>query len=150
MGFLQVRHFPPSRVQLTTGKLSYQAIQVRHLGQRDRGFTIDMQLRGRRKMQTFRKEPTTSPKRPENTQRIRIWFSAIRTIAAAPAARGLECRSGRGPYSGFIETPSWPSFFRISLMDVTPRFLLFRRSFSVRFSRSPTVTTPIFSYTLRM
>src|SRR6185503_19221816 len=110
--------------------LSYHAIQFRHFGQRERaGFAIDMQLRGSRKMQTFRKEPTTSPRSPEKMKRIVNWLSDIRPIVTPTG------RSAPGTYSGFIETPSWPSFLRISLIDVTPRFLLFRRSFSVRVSR---------------
>jgi len=77
IGFLQARHFPRSKSQLTTGILSYGRIAAPHLGHADAGRTMDF-LCGMRTIHTFKKLPITNPnsttktpvKREEGTNRI--------------------------------------------------------------------------------
>ena len=57
----QVRHLARSRSQLTTGMLSYQAMEPPHPGHRERGRTTDSPL-GHREMHTLRNDPSTAPK----------------------------------------------------------------------------------------
>src|SRR5436309_3165639 len=95
----------------------------RHFVHRDRGFTMDMQFRGSRKMQTFRKEPISRPATPEEINRISLWLSSIRLFHHNDAKntkthgdghggrKGLLCALGVfgvifSAYSSFIWTPS--------------------------------------------
>jgi hypothetical protein len=49
--------------------LSYQEIMAEHSGQWEAGKTIDWLWSGRRKMTTFKKLPTTRPRRPAAKRR---------------------------------------------------------------------------------
>ena len=62
IGYPHDRHFPPSHSHANTGTLSYALMGVSQRGHRDRGVTIDTPS-GIRVMQTFRKLPSTIPKR---------------------------------------------------------------------------------------
>ena len=66
---IRVLHFrqrQPKNTQLNTGMLSYGLIAVLQTGQCDAGSTIDSAL-GMRRMQTFKKLPTTMPNRKKIT-----------------------------------------------------------------------------------
>jgi len=76
--FLQCRHFPLSKIKLNTGRLSYQAICVLHLGQQERFHLFapfppeadpplaETGMRGifscRRQIKQFKNEPMIKPK----------------------------------------------------------------------------------------
>src|SRR5690348_5996476 len=60
IGAPQLRQRPRRASQENTGMLSYQAIRLPHLGQVDGGASSDWSA-GSRRMQTFRKLPSTSP-----------------------------------------------------------------------------------------
>src|SRR5271170_1153690 len=62
MGSAQDRHLPPNQSQPRIGTLSYGLMDVRQRGHRDPGATIESPS-GMREMHTFRKLPTTIPKR---------------------------------------------------------------------------------------
>ena len=61
IGILQFRQRARSRIQLSSGMLSYQPMVVWHSGQRERGLLMLLCF-GRREMQTFRKLPRSKPR----------------------------------------------------------------------------------------
>jgi hypothetical protein len=68
IGCPQLRQRPLSKIQLSTGMLSYQLIGLRQWRQREQGRTIDSCC-GRREMQTFKKLPNNNPRtKPDNSK----------------------------------------------------------------------------------
>ncbi|MFH0948063.1 MAG: hypothetical protein V1833_03595 [Elusimicrobiota bacterium] len=61
----QLRHFPFNKKKLTNGILSFHFIGIRHFGQCEAGFTIDL-LYGIRRITTFAKEPKNVPRIKKN------------------------------------------------------------------------------------